>query len=136
MKEHVSEIILKAGITPTPVRILIAENLLNSSSPLSMTELETALMTVDKSTISRTLSIFRKHRLIHAINDASGALKYEICSATSEKHDDYHVHFHCEKCGSTICLNEIAVPEVKLPEGFEMHEANYIVTGICGKCAK
>ena len=127
--------LVKAGITPTPVRMLVYNCLLNSSSPVSLSDIEFALESVDKSTISRTLSIFRTNHLVHIINDGSGSVKYELCRAHGHEHeDDTHVHFRCEKCGETICLPDVAIPRVILPEGFVGHEVSYIVTGICKDC--
>ena len=59
MQEH--------GIKPTANRILILRTLLEERRPLSMIEIETLLESVDKSIISRTLSAFRAHRLLHAL---------------------------------------------------------------------
>ena len=132
--DNIKCIFENAGITPTPVRILVYKCLEVSENPLSLTEIENTLESVDKSSISRTLSLFRKHNLIHAFNDGSGSMKYEIFSDNLH-HGMFHVHFRCQICGATICLNDIAIPEVRLPEGFQAKEINYIVTGICADCA-
>ena len=133
--EHIKEIFKSAGMPGTPVRILVYRQLLNSENPLSLTDLESLLESVDKSTISRTLATFKKLHLVHSFNDGSGSVKYEIChSHFSEKDEDKHIHFRCEKCGQTICLNWISVPVVKLPEGYIANEYNYVVSGICAEC--
>ena len=123
------------GITPTPVRMLVYRSLRDSSSPRSLSDLETELESVDKSTISRTLSLFRDHHLLHSFNDGSGSVKYELCLAHDhESDDDTHVHFRCEKCGETYCFPTISVPYINLPEGYKAHEYNYVITGICKEC--
>ena len=99
-----------------------------------MSELETLLETVDKSTISRTLNTFKERHLLHAFTDGSGSVKYEVCHSQNEEHDDMHVHFRCEKCGNTTCLSEIKVPEVSLPSGYRKHEVSYMISGICPSC--
>lgn len=110
---------------------------MKSSHPLSLSDLEMELDSVDKSSISRTLANFKKNHLIHSFNDGSGSMKYELCNSAEEDiHDDLHVHFRCEKCGNTICLTSISIPEVKLPEGFYAHEMSYIVSGICAECSE
>ena len=136
MKE-VEIILSEKGITPTPVRKLVYKCLADARGPLSLSDLEIKLDTVDKSTISRTLSTFKEHQLLHSFNDGSGSVKYELCiSDDSGRHDDLHVHFRCKKCGKTICLQEVGVPTVKLPEGYLSHEVNYVVTGICSDCSQ
>lgn len=100
-----------------------------------MLEIGDILETVDKSVISRTLSLFKEHHLMHVLEDGSDSVRYEICtSGDHEKHDDEHVHFHCEKCGKTFCLQNIHIPEVQLPEDFEVHSINYMIKGICKDC--
>lgn len=131
---EIKEILRGKGISPTPVRILVYRCLRESSSPKSLSDLEIALESVDKSTISRTLSLFRENRLLHCFNDGSGSVKYELCKGSHTEEDDSHVHFRCEKCGETICLKTLSVPHVILPEGYEAHESNFIITGICSRC--
>ena len=131
--KEIETILTESGITTTPVRLLVYKALLSSASPLSLSDLETALESVDKSSISRTLNIFRNHRLIHSFNDGSGSVKYEICYSYD---DDRHVHFRCEKCGETICLNHIMIPHVNLPNGYISLEINYVIKGICNKCSR
>ena len=52
----------------------------------------------------------------------------------SETDEDLHVHFFCERCRRTYCLENIAIPEVALPEGFEQCSVNFMVKGICPQC--
>lgn len=135
--QEVADTLKKAGISPTPGRILVYKSLCSASSPMSLSDLELELESVDKSTISRTLSLFREKHIVHGFNDGSGAFKYEICRRGDEElHDDTHVHFHCKKCGETFCLKTIGIPEVELPEDFIVHDYNYIITGICKECHK
>lgn len=131
-EEHILQ---EAGVNPTASRLMIMHVLALAGRPLSMLEIGDVLETVDKSVISRTLAIFREHHLVHQLEDGSDSARYELCtSADHEHHDDVHVHFHCEKCGRTICLEDIPVPEISLPEGFEAHYTNFIVKGICKEC--
>ncbi|NLZ19014.1 MAG: transcriptional repressor [Bacteroidales bacterium] len=127
MQEH--------GVKPTANRILILRALLGAGRPLSMTEIETVLESVDKSIISRTLSVFREARLLHVLADGSESIRYEVCHCAAEEEDsDRHVHFHCTSCGRTFCLQELPVPSVTLPEGYLAHHVNFIVEGICPDC--
>ena len=128
MQEH--------GIKPTAGRILVLKTLLKEGRPLSMTEIETALESVDKSTVSRALSAFREHRLLHSIEDGGGQLRYEVCHCPeTEADDDHHVHFHCEECGRTFCFEEVSIPAVAYPPGFSVHDVNYMAHGLCPECA-
>lgn len=135
--KQIEAILSHNGISPTPVRMLVYRCILEAASPVSLSDIETSLDTVDKSTISRTLSTFRNRHLIHALNDGSGSVKYEACkSPGTHNHDDVHVHFHCNECGDTICLHQIPVPAVDLPDGYVAEETNYVISGKCHKCSE
>ncbi len=125
------------GIRPTGNRIVIARELGRSRGPLSMSELERRIGTIDKSNISRTLAVFREHHLVHTIEDGEGQVKYELCmSHDDDGDDDTHAHFFCERCHRTICLYDVPVPDFSVPEGYVVHGANCLLVGICPDCRK
>lgn len=125
------------GVRPTAGRILVARQLAEAGRPMSLTELETELGTVDRSTVSRVLSLFRERHLVHTIEDGSDSVRYELClSRHEDEDDDAHVHFYCESCGRTFCMTGIAIPQVVLPEGYVGESVNYMVKGICPDCRK
>lgn len=140
------ERLVRAGIRLSPVRILVARVLDEASRPLSSLEIEAALDTVDRSSITRTLALFAEARLLHSVEDGSGAVKYEMCR--SDRHlfgaghdndlsaddNDRHPHFHCRRCGMTICLPEIPMPVFQLPEDFLSETVNIVIKGLCGDC--
>ena len=123
-------------IKPTATRLLILREMTRGNQAVSMPDLEHYLPSVDKSTISRTLSLFLLHRLIHAIDDGSGALKYAVCDDNCDcSINEEHTHFYCTTCHRTFCLKHIAVPVVPLPEGFSLDSINYVLKGLCPECA-
>ena len=129
MQEH--------GVKPTANRILILHTLLEAGRPLSMPEIETDLESVDKSIISRTLSVFREARLLHVLADGGDCIRYEVCHCAAEDADtDRHVHFHCTRCGRTFCLEDLPVPELTLPAGYAANYVNCVVEGICPHCTR
>lgn len=130
------QLLQNAGIKPTAARELILRTLAENHRPLSMGEIADTLETVDVSVISRSLALFREHHLIHVIEDGSDSTRYELCHHTDEQRDDdVHVHFHCEKCGKTYCLENLPVPAVPLPDGFEAGFVNYMIKGLCPDCS-
>lgn len=127
MQEH--------GIKPTANRILILKALLHAGRPLSMTEIETALESVDKSIISRALTLFREHRLLHALADGGDSARYEVCHCgEAEEDSDRHVHFHCDVCGRTFCFEQLPIPAVDYPSGFAVENVEYMAHGVCPEC--
>ena len=136
MKEDIAKHISGHGVKPTANRIMIASALAEAGRPMSMGELEDVLETIDKSVISRTLSLFKEARLVHALEDGSECVRYEMCHSSSEGRDeDAHVHFHCDLCGRTFCLEDIPVPEVPVPDGYLPRTANFIIKGVCPECS-
>lgn len=124
------------GIRPTPNRLLVVRALLDATAPIALVALETYLETVDRSTIFRVLNLFRSVGLVHVIDDGSGSTKYELCRGEHSCSPTHlHVHFHCQECGATTCLNDTPVPAVTLPEGYEPREVNFVVTGLCPRCS-
>lgn len=136
--ESIDHLFEEAGLRPSPVRMLVARAISSAGRPVSSGELESELHTVDRSSITRTLSLFAKIGIVHSIDDGSGSVKYELCHShsDSEADNDLHPHFHCLRCGATFCLCDSAIPPVVLPEGFQAVTANYVVKGLCPSCAR
>ena len=123
-------------IKPTANRLIVLRTLDGAGRPMSLTELENKIQTIDKSGIFRTLSLFREQHLVHVIEDGGDGVRYELCHSHDDNiDDDLHVHFYCEQCHQTYCLDHIPVPGIDLPEGFIMSSVNYMVKGICPHCA-
>ena len=91
---------------------------------------------IDRVTIYRTLQTFEEKGIIHSIPTADNTVKYALCKheCGGGHHHDNHVHFVCEHCGTTTCLDDVLVPEVKLPRGFAPLQASMVVQGICKNC--
>lgn len=122
-------------IRPTAMRLLILKTMMEAKRAVSLLDLTDLLETVDKSTVSRTLTLFLSHHLIHSIDDGSGALKYAVCgNECACDVEDLHTHFFCEKCHRTLCLSGLPVPIVHLPDGFALKSVNYVLKGICADC--
>ena len=125
------------GVKVTANRLLIAQALEEAGRPLSMTELEERLETIDKSNVFRALTAFREAHLVHALEDAGEGVRYELClSHHEDEDDDVHVHFYCIKCHRTFCLHEVPVPPVTVPEEYVPESVSYLVKGICPACVK
>ncbi|MBR1699052.1 MAG: transcriptional repressor [Bacteroidales bacterium] len=122
------------GVKVTANRLLIARALEQAGRPLSLMELEQVIDSIDKSNIFRTLVAFKDVHLVHVLE--GDPVRYELCHSHREDHDDdLHVHFYCTCCHKTYCLEEMPVPPVKAPEGYQVREASYLLRGICPECA-
>lgn len=136
MEEELLHKLALRSIKPTALRLLILRTMTEMKRMVSVTDLEGALDTVDKSTIFRTLTLFLSHQLIHSVDDGSGVLKYGVCEDRCKcTVDEQHMHFCCNRCHKTFCFRGISVPMVQLPDGFVPTGVNYVVKGICADCA-
>ena len=131
------KILAEHGVKATANRLMIARALADAHRPLTMTELEDMLETIDKSNVFRTLQVFREAHLVHALEDTGDGVRYEFCHSHAEGHDDdLHVHFYCETCHKTFCLEDIPVPTVSIPNGYTIESASMLLRGICPGCKK
>ena len=111
----------KRDIKPTAIRLLILKSMMEAGRAVSQLDLETLLDTVDKSTISRTITLFLSHHLIHSIDDGSGSWKYAVCD---------------DSCNCVLKDLHSHIPVIDLPKGFTLHSVNYVVKGVCAECSK
>ena len=124
-------------IKPTANRIVVARTLAAAERPMSLTELEYKILSIDKSGVFRALTLFREHHLVHVIEDGGDGVCYELCHSHDghAEDDDQHVHFYCERCHRTFCLTDMPIPTVILPAGYELHDINYMAKGLCPECS-
>lgn len=125
------------GIRPTANRILVMKTLMGEQNPQSLSNLERKMVSMDKSSIFRTLTLFLEHDVVHAFEDGRGVLCYELCEekGACDLHDG-HIHFYCESCQRSFCMEDIHIPSFELPEGFYPHSISFVIKGECPDCRK
>ena len=125
------------GIKPTSNRILVMKALASGENPQSLKDLELKMVSMDKSSIFRTLTLFLEHDAVHAFEDGRGILNYEVSEEEGEcDHHDGHIHFYCESCHRSFCMEDIHIPSFELPEGFYPHSVSFVIKGECPECRK
>ena len=125
------------GIRPTANRILVMKTLMCEQNPQSLSNLERKMVSMDKSSIFRTLTLFLEHDVVHAFEDGRGVLCYELCEEKGAcDHHDGHIHFYCESCQRSFCMEDIPIPSFELPEGFYPHSISFVIKGECPDCRK
>ncbi len=133
----VDEILKKNQLSITDSRKKILELFIKSNGALAHADIEKNTgETFDRVTVYRTLQTFVDKGIIHHIPTTDNSILYALCKDNCEQghHHDNHVHFICEVCNNTICLEEVTVPQVKLPKGFAPQQAAMVVKGVCGDC--
>ncbi len=144
MNHIYEDILTEAGIRITPNRLLILKAVHEDiHGAFSLVDVESKMPHMDSSSIFRTLTLFAEKQLLHLIDDGSGMQKYCVCHCIDEDgchatqhHHQGHVHLTCIKCHETICLEDVPIPAVPIPDGYDIYESEYIIKGICPKCRK
>lgn len=135
MDSKIDKKLSSKNIRPTAMRQLVLKLMMEQTTAISLADLEVKFDLADKSTLFRTLKTFEENKLIHSIDDGTGSVKYAICKSNCEvEHEDLHVHFLCQTCHQTYCLNDVSVPNVILPHGFSLNNVNMVVNGCCPNC--
>mgnify|MGYP002515825324 FL=1 len=136
MNIHETEERLEAkGIKPTANRILVLKALDEAGRPASLADLEAQIESMDKSSVFRTLTLFLEKDIVHSFEDGRGVINYELCTEEGHcDHSDAHIHFYCERCHRSYCMEHINLDRVPVPEGFEPHAYSFVIKGICPHC--
>ncbi len=134
---ELADILKRNGLSVTASRTKILGLFLDAAGALAHADIEKNTDgAFDRVTVYRTLQTFVEKGIIHQIPTTDNSILYALCKQDCEegRHHDNHVHFVCNQCVKTFCLDEVVVPEVKLPKGFTPSEASMIVSGVCMDC--
>lgn len=113
------------------------ETLWSGAHPLTHEEIGSALAAAkvahDRVTIYRALDWLLAKGIARRIAGGERAGRFEIIADD----DHHHAHFHCERCGQIVCLNEI--PDASpppLPAGFAVERTELVIHGACADCGR
>ncbi len=131
------EILKSAGLRQTEARVAVLTILFSSRTPQTAFELHRLVseqMKVDRVSIYRILTAFRRAGLIHHVADKG----FVICSHPGQE-EDAHLYLICEDCDS---VEEIGWPnglresirrQVLMPAHFN-GAGPVQITGLCARC--
>jgi len=131
------EILKKYRLKNTSLRKRMITQFIESDAALSHKDIEDKLASdFDRVTIYRNLKSFEEKGIIHFVRSDQNATLYALCheNCSNHNHLDSHVHFKCQKCEKTFCLDEVEIPEIKLPDGYSINELSYLAIGKCDTC--
>jgi Fur family transcriptional regulator, ferric uptake regulator len=137
MEKKIDELLKKNQLSITAGRKQILGYFLQQEGALSHSDIEKkAGGKFDRVTVYRTLQAFLEKGLIHNIPTADNSIRYALCKddCSGGQHRDDHVHFICNSCGNTICLEDVTIPSIKLPGGFATQQVEMLVSGVCRNC--
>ena len=143
--EKVTTILKNNNLRITPAREQVLEFLMNKEHTVNSLTIERQFPDIDRVTIYRTLQTFLECKIIHKIIDEGSTPGFAVdLSLLREKkmnsqeaqtlNNAEHIHFKCNNCGNTYCIDEHFFPPIKLPEGFKVESTVLIVRGHCKNC--
>lgn len=116
----------------------IIEILSSSTSALAHKDFQDIMgNSCDRVTIYRALERLFEEGKIHKITNFDGVIVYALCKNCDNHnhiHQDEHIHFSCEKCKTTQCL-ELNLPKIELPKNYKISQKQFLFSGICPKCS-
>lgn len=141
------EILRDNDLKVTDCRLQMLELFLKEKKTITHGEIEKSMsIKHDRVTVYRTLNSFLEKNIIHKIASPDHIGKYALCTVQEHcnackdhkehVHNIEHLHFVCEKCRSTTCIDMDLDKAIPLPEGFKLVQTNITLMGLCSNCSK
>ncbi|MDR1182008.1 MAG: transcriptional repressor [Bacteroidales bacterium] len=133
---NVVDILKNKGLKKTAQRIMLIKLLQKTGISLTEGEIKTEMGDLyDRITFYRTVQTLLDTNIIHRITVDNITVKYAL-NHSNHDHSENHIHFFCKQCHSVTCLEDIAIHEYRIPQGFETEECEVLIKGMCDKCGK
>lgn len=135
--DRIVHILRKNQLSVTESRRRILDIFIQAGTALAHHDVEEKTsVRYDRVTVYRTLQTFMEKGIIHTIPTTDNSVLYALCKDECQEghHHDNHVHFVCEFCGNTTCMDETDIPAIQLPSGYVASSINMVVHGTCAKC--
>jgi Fur family ferric uptake transcriptional regulator len=137
LDRQVGDLLKKNNLSITGSRKKILQLFLEQAGALAHGDIEKkAGEKFDRVTVYRTLQTFVDKGIVHTIPTADNSIRYALCKdeCSEGHHHDHHIHFVCNNCNNTYCLDDVVTPEIKLPKGYSAGHVEVVVEGICINC--
>ena len=131
-RSHARHLLAQFPGRVTKPRIETCACLMQSQHPLSHAELQERLPRINRVSLYRALEWMEQQQLCVHLNGSDGVRRY---AWQSDRHDhEHHAHFQCQRCGTTLCLEDMAITPSTVPKGYQVLGTSLIVHGICETC--
>lgn len=130
-------LVKESGGRNTEARRNVLACLIAAGRALSHAEIETRLAAtdLDRVTLYRVLEWLVEHALAHRVGGLSGFDRAMRFAFSRPEAGHAHAHFQCVQCGTTMCLDEVAVPALAVPGGIELQGIELAAFGYCAACS-
>ncbi|MFZ1260395.1 MAG: transcriptional repressor, partial [Chitinophagaceae bacterium] len=107
---RVGELLKRNSLSVTDSRKKILQLFVEQAGALAHGDIEKrAGEKFDRVTVYRTLQTFVDKGIIHTIPTADNSIRYALCKdeCSEGHHHDHHIHFVCNNCHNTYCLDDV-----------------------------
>ncbi|MCT4582072.1 MAG: transcriptional repressor [Flavobacteriales bacterium] len=133
----VKNLLKSKKIRETAFRLKVLEILLVEKKPLTVEEIEKQLGKFDRITLYRTIKTFEDKGVIHEIVIAGEPKRIALCASSCKDGEHHHhlehIHFFCETCKETYCIDHVEIPEINIPN-YVINSFDFQMKGMCEKC--
>lgn len=131
------QLVKESGGRNTGARRNVLACLIAAERALSHAEIETQLAgtDLDRVTLYRVLDWLVDHALAHRVGGLSGFDRAMRFAFSRPQRQSAHAHFQCVRCGTTMCLDDVAVPALPMPGGIQLQGVELAAYGYCEKCS-
>jgi Fur family ferric uptake transcriptional regulator len=131
------QLVRESGGRSTGARRNVLACLITAGRALSHAEIETLLANtdLDRVTLYRVLDWLVDRGLAHRVGGLSGFDRAMRFAFSRPQRRSAHAHFQCVRCGTTMCLDDVAVPVLPVPGGIELQGVELAAYGYCEKCS-
>jgi len=135
-EEKCYEILTQHSVRKTETRVQVLEVFFKYDYALAHSDVETALGdSFDRVTLYRTLHTFEQAGIIHEV-PSQGETKFALGALLATQGDSYdqHIHFSCQMCRQTFCLENITPPQLDYSGDYTITSLSITAKGICKNC--